>query len=315
MKRRTFYIIMAAEAVVLCAARLLGDFVPQLFTTAMAFPFEQIGMGLNALSSLGAAGRGAAAALLAGISFLPMIPVMRTYGDRERRGENIALTALTLVLLPVLYCMSSPSVLYSFAAMPDEQMLPGLKMVLGGTVWSVAACWLVLRLLRIFRKGKRSQLMTYLERMLIAACLLFTAGIFTDCLGGLTDGLKKAQLPADGVLAAARFAVSALPYIADIAAALAAMGLLERLSAEGNSEASVEAARTLSSVSAKGLGAVVISSALFSVIQLAVSPMLSDIQTKVNVPVLSLVFVLAMLLLARLIAENKRLSEDNNLFI
>ena len=314
MKNTKLYIILAVEAVLVGFAHCLGDIMPRMFTSALAFPFEQIGYVLGALSRTGAIGRGVASMLLIGISVLPMVSVLHSWNDRDRRAEHAALAMLTLVLLPVLSCMSSPELIVRLFPMIDERMLPSAKMTLGGSVWTVMLCWLVLMLLRLFRTGGRDRMLVYMRILMNVLCVLFTASIFGSCMGRMISGIREAQQPADGFMAAARFAVDALPWIADIAAAVSSGMLLDKLS-QGVSDDAVLAAERLSRVSSAGLAAVVVSGAVLSLLQLAAAPMLSDLHTEVNIPVLSLVFVLATLLFSRIIAENKRLSDDNDLFI
>jgi len=315
MKNKKLYILLAFEAVVIAISHCLGDLAPSLFTSVIAFPFEQIGYALGTLSRLDSIGRGASSMLLVGISLLPVLPVLRRWNDRERRGEHAALAMLSLVLLPVLCCMSSPALLGRVFPMSAELMPSSAKMILGGTVWTVALCWLILMLLRLFRTGEKERLPVYMRRMMSILCVLFTAAMAGPCLGQLISGLRAAQLPADGFMAAARFVTDSLPYAADIAVALAAGSVIDELSAPQASDGAVRSAERLTRLSAAGLAAVVVSGAVLGLIQLAAAPMLSDLRTEINIPVLSLVFVLAALLFSRVIAENKRLSDDNGLFI
>ena len=60
MKRRMFYGLLAAEAVILAALSLAGAAQPQWFSSAMAFPLEQLGALLRLMSGGGAVMRGAA---------------------------------------------------------------------------------------------------------------------------------------------------------------------------------------------------------------------------------------------------------------
>jgi len=315
MKRKSLCLLLVAEGIVLLLSHFLGDAVSGLFTSVLAFPFEQIGWGLGKLAALGAVGNGVALLLLAAIALLPMIPVLRHISDRSNRGENIALTVLTLVLLPVLYHMASPAAMQAMVPMSDEKMLSSLKMMLGGSAWSVAGCWLVLRMLRLFREGDRTKMLNYLHRMLCVMCAVFVGGIGFNCFGQMLSDIRAAQLPADTLMAILRFAVNSLPYAADIAVVFAGLSVLEKLTAEGVSEETVRAAEKLSRISGIGLAMVALSGAGLSLLQLTLVSGLSDLRTNVSIPVLSLAFVLAALLFSRLIADNKRLSDDNDLFI
>ena len=57
MKQNKLYAVLAAAGV-LCLAAQLGDAaLPEIFTAVSAFPFDQIGLGLRALSLSGRASR------------------------------------------------------------------------------------------------------------------------------------------------------------------------------------------------------------------------------------------------------------------
>ena len=99
MKRKAFYIILTAEAVLLCLLYLLTDFAAPLVSSVMAVPLEQIGLFLRSLSLCGGIGNGFALALWAGICLLPLIPVLKNWQEKEKRAEHAALIVLSVTLL------------------------------------------------------------------------------------------------------------------------------------------------------------------------------------------------------------------------
>ena len=55
--------------------------------------------------------------------------------------------------------------------------------------------------------------------------------------------------------------------------------------------------------------------ALLYIAQILLLPQLSNVSTEVRLPITDLFFVLVILLLSRLLIENKQLRDDNSLFI
>ena len=84
---------------------------------------------------------------------------------------------------------------------------------------------------------------------------------------------------------------------------------------ERTSEKVTETAHKLSCICCVGLAVVTASGAGLNLIQLIFSRKLYDINIHVEIPFMSLAFVLAALLFARLIEENRKLAEENEMFI
>ena len=91
MKRRSFIILMGAVFAALMALVLFVDGLPTVFSSVMAFPFEQVGAALRALALTGNIGNGFALALCIALSFLPILSVLRHRYEKDYLGENIVL--------------------------------------------------------------------------------------------------------------------------------------------------------------------------------------------------------------------------------
>ncbi|MBQ9535903.1 MAG: hypothetical protein IJU78_08680 [Clostridia bacterium] len=310
--KRKLTIFLGCEAA-LIAALLLTKGFPAVFSSLMAFPFEQIAAGMKALGGQGRLGGGLAAALWAGVSALPLLPALRLPRGRETAWERAAWFALSGVLLFVLYRMAAPAALLTDAAQTAGDMLPVQRAVLGAAAWSGVLLCVLLRILRLFRGGDTERLFGYLRWALYALCAVFTAAAVISC-GGLSEALKNAQMPADGVFAALRFLTGALPYVLDIAVTFAALELLDA-AGDGEPSGVFAAAERLSGRCCAALGITVAATAGFNLLQVVFMRLLSQINTELSIPVVSIVFIIIMLLLARLLAENKRLRDDNDLFI
>jgi len=314
MKRKTLYLIMGGEAALLLALSFFASKLPGAFAAVAAFPLEQIGLGLRALSQSGSLGNGLAMLLWAGVSLLPLAYALKWRKSAERKAENAALFALTAALFAVLYCMVNPGAVTMRLPLAGEEMAAVMKAALGLAVWSVAACYGVLALLRLFKSGDTGKLLKYLRNMLLALCALFVGCIAYSCAAGLIAAMGAAETGADRVFALLGFVAAALPYAMDIAVTLAALTLLEELLA-GEKANAVAAADGLSRLCCVSLALITAANVAFNCAQLLFMASLSNVNTTVELPLMSLAFALCALLLSRLIKENKRLSDDNDLFI
>lgn len=314
MKRKSLYILLGVELVALMALVLLTIELPSLFSSLLAFPFEQIGAGLRTLSLTGRLGNGLALAICGGVSILPLLLALRHRMEKNYARENAALYGLTVVLFLVFIAIANPTVLYAVFPNTTEEFLPVIKAVMGCTVWSVVVLWLVLRLLRLFNEGNTNKLLSYLRTLLYALCALFVGVIALSCGTILINGLADMQQSLDGVMAVVRFLAAALPYALDIVITLSALTLLDTLLSDDASGA-VNCANNVSRRCCMALGVTTASEATLNVLQLVLAKWLSDVAVSLDIPFMSIAFVLAVLLFSRLIAENRQFKDDNDLFI
>ena len=314
MKRKSFIILMGAVFAALMALVLFVDGLPTVFSSVMAFPFEQIGAGLRALALTGNIGNGFALALCIALSFLPILSVLLHRGEKDYLSENIVLCCMSIAVFVTLFSMANPSKLLSAYPFFTGEALPVVKGLMGCTVWSVIILWIILRLVRLFRGGDTNKLLCYLRVALHALCILFVAVIAISCGSTLLDGLSATQKSIDNVMAITRFIASSLPYIFVIGITLSLLTLLDAY-IEKNEENTVRHADLLSKRCCLALGVTAASATILNVLQLLLSRFLSNVSVNVEIPVVSLTFILLILILSRLIVENWKLQSDNDLFI
>ncbi len=314
MKQKTFLLLLGGVFAALMVLVLSIAGLPSVFSSVTAFPFELLGACLRALSLTGGLGNGLAVALCTALSMLPVLLALRHRGERGFLGENIVLWCMGIVILLTLYSMANPAKLLAAFPFATADFLPLAKGVMGCTVWSFFVLWMVLRLIRIFRAGNTKQLLGNLRAVLYALCLLFDAMIPLSCGSTLVKNLSAAQQNMDGVMAVLGFMASSLPYLLDIGITLALLTLLEAY-ITANHENIVKNAPALSHSCCLALGITAASTAALNVLQLLLSRFLSNVSVNVNLPIVSLAFLLLILLLSRLIVENRRLQSDNDLFI
>ncbi|MGN1016401.1 MAG: hypothetical protein ACI4PL_05350 [Faecousia sp.] len=313
MKRKTLYVLLGCEAVLIGILVLLTDRFPALFSSLPAFPFEQLALGIAAIARVGNIGNGLAVALWAGISLLPAILALRKHPGMGL-GERISLFFLSAVLFAALYGMANPGAFCPGTVGSGTEFYPIIRAVLGVSVWSAIFLAVIVGLVKRFAVGDTLQLLTDLKRLLYALCLYVAAVLVCTPFRELIASIKGSPAPLDTVFSLLRFLAASVPYAMDLLLSIYAIALLDPVIG-ANPSGIVEASRNLSRVSCTALVASAASPAVVNAAQLLFLPHLSQACAAVELPLVSIVFTLILLLLSRLLVENKRLREDNDLFI
>ena len=325
MKKKFWICLLVAEAAACIAFCLLQSQFSGLFTDLLAFPFQQLGLGLRALSLSGAAGNAVAIVLYLALSLSPAAALLAVKRRRPLHSEDALLGLLTALLFPVLYFAINPG-LFSISAQTAADFGTAL---LGGCAWSVLVAWAVLRLLRTLSGAGTERLQQYLSMLLGVLAVYFVFAAFGACFAELLSNLNALHESNQGYefwgnsgpmamtegFLVLQWTVSALPYLLDLAIIHAARLLLAELAADRYSEASVAAAERLATLCRKALVAVVLTNVGFNLLQIVFAGSLLVIDGFLYLPLFSVAFVLAALLLARFLAENRQLKQDNDLFI
>ena len=153
VKSKLFKIALAVEAVLCVLLTALKTPVGDAFVSAMAFPFEQIGLGLRALSLSGAVGNVFAFLLYIAICLLPVGALLLIKRKRNMLPEDGLLLVLSITLFFIIYWMINPG---NMAGLFHG--IPAGKAVLGGTVYSILIAYFILRILRLFRTSEVDRL-------------------------------------------------------------------------------------------------------------------------------------------------------------
>lgn len=340
MKQKIFLLVLIVEAV-LCA--VLAFAVPSGVMTGLSlftFPFVQIGDGLRALSLSGKAGNVVAIILYILFCGSPMLALLAISRKRKVYPEDGLLAGLGTLLFFVMYMMVNPGMI------PD--VLGGLiglagtgKMTLGVMLYSVLAGYVVLHILRRIGRAEMDTLQSYVRIMLYILGAFFVWAVFGAGAAGLRAeiaaleagntvegandmlaqmlgsgvGVSRDQLTLSKMFLVIRYLVDALPYLLDTVIVFGGLALLDALKEDRYGERAVSLAQRLSRRCTKFLAAVVISNMIFNVLQLIFLEKLLVIDGVVQLPILSIFFVMIVLFLTKLLSENKALKEDNDLFV
>lgn len=324
MKHRFLYILLALEAA-LCVAFSLAQISPGgVFSSVMAFPFEQIGMGLRLLSLTGKLGNSFALALYAAFCLLPVLFLLIARNKRKLYKEDTLLGLLSAALFVSLYLMINTAYIGNMFGSVGEAGLTIGKAVLGGTIWSMLFGYIILRFLRFSFESVIEKLQVYVSALIYVLTFLFVWVVCGVCFGEMLNSFSALKagntgnergLGATYVFLVLRFIADALPYILNVITTLLALDLLAAMRTDRYSEQTETLALRLSRWCGKALAAVVVSAISLNLLQLIFAPILRDINSELSIPIISVLFVLAVLLFARMVSENRRLKSDNDLFI
>ena len=325
MKEKHLLTLLSIEAAACVLFCILQRSVSGFFSTIVAFPFEQLGEGLRALSLSGGAGNAAAILFYVLLSLIPAGIWLILKKKQKAMPIDFTLFLLSVLLFVVLYYMINPG-LMGFA-------VPGTgKWSLGSTFYSVLLGYLLIRALLKYRNTGAKKLQEGLWLLLGAVNIVLVYGIFGQELGSLLLNLETVQKGntgitlSDGFFAYSdlnttylflflRFVIRILPYVLNIIIVFLARRLLTAMREDLYREESVKTAEKLARFCMWTLIVTIGLDAGFNLLQLFFQRQLYQMDYVVTVPVFSLAFVLAVLLFARYIREMQRLKADNDLFI
>ena len=322
MKRKIYKCLLTAEALACMAFCILHASLAGIFSTAMAFPFEQIGLGLRTLSLSGRVGNAAAIAIYFAVSLLPAAALPMLRKKRKLYREDGLLVLLCAVLFAVLYIMVNPGAIGALAGGGAGWLVE--KAMLGSMVYSIICGYFILRALRLFFDGSTGKLVRYMSVMLGLLNVLFVYAVFGACFSGMFGSMSALQAGNAGnehllgtsyVFIALQFVVNALPYVFNMLVVFAAQRLLDEMRKDRYSAETVAAAGQIARLCAAALVAVVLANVGFNLLQLIFAKSLMVVNSLVQIPVFSIAFVLAALLFARLVTENKQLKDESDMFI
>lgn len=322
MKQKWLVALLGLEAIFCVLFQILQGSLQGFFSAALAFPFEQIGWALRALSLASGLGNVLAFVLYAALCLLPLAFLLLLGKRRKLRAEDGLLGLLSIALFIVLYFMINPGLIGNAGWAGMAQSFG--KAALGGTLYSIVIAYLVLRALRLFSQGDAQKLLRYMGGMLRILSIIFVYIIFGAAVRDLLDAVKALQAGNIGneYLLGSSYVFLVLQYIADTSSyvlnlliVFAGMRLLRGMRINRYAVETVALAKNMARLCAVGLAVTVLIKLCFNLLQCISMKSLLVMHIAVDIPLFSIVFVLSALIVSLLIAENKTLKEDNDMFI
>lgn len=288
------------------------------------FPMEQIGWGLRQLSLSGSLGNIFAIILYLFVGLIPVLVwlILKCKGRNCKRDYLLFL--LSGFLLLVLYYMINPGLI--------EIGVVGVgKELWGGTFYSLLVGYLVLRILKKSEEAEMKGLQKGMQLLLYSVMVVFAYFIVYEFLIHLPATIATVREantaavdifgnPEEGLMVTYIFLllqsfISALPYALNVFLLFLGTKAIKELLTDAYSDQAVSAVKKIGTYCRKTLGIVVSSVAVFNVLQLLFGKLLYQIQITANIPLFSILFVVAILVVTRFVEENQKLKQDSDLFI
>jgi len=310
MKIKTMQLFLGIEALLCILLVCVQALSPWIFSTVMAFPFEQIGIG-NTLAII----------FYTILCLVPVIPVLLLYKKQKMFPEDWLLGILSIVLFVTYYFMINPGLIQAHISVAGSNVG---KALLGSIVYSILFTYIILRVLRLFFQADTGKLFQYMGALLFILNMLFVALIFGVRFNNLFESfktLREGNIGTEGSLGPSyvflilQYVVETLPYALNITVVFSTILLLKELRNDRYSEETVTVTDNLSRLCRITLAISVLANVSFNLLQLLFAKALRSIHGTVQIPLLSVTFVLAVLLLTRFVRENKQLKDDNDTFI
>lgn len=339
MGQKKFLVFLIIEAILCVALQLVLQPGPGGSGSLLTFPFEQIGDGLRALSLSGVAGNVSAVVLYILFSGSPLLALLMILRKRKLRWEDGLLAGLSVLMFFSMYLMVNPGMISDVLG-GYVGASGGGRMLLSVVCYSVLAGYLVLRVLRQVYTADAGRLQRYFRAGLYLLGAIFVGTAFGIGFGELQSsfrtlvesntvdgagsawggafagsGLEGYSLGLSKVFLVIRYAVDILPYILDTVIVLTGLKLLDALSEDRYGEKAVALAQKISGQCGRMLAIAVVTNIGFNLVQLFFLGKLLVVDGAVQLPVLSIIFVMIVLFVTRLLTENKELKEDNDLFV
>lgn len=303
---------LAVIQILLIAAAVAGSVYPQFYAAVFGFPFMQIGALMRLMSESGKTGSAFAALLWGALSLVPVFFALKNAGKQGKWMENAVLWLMSLCLFIGLWAMADGA--FADALMPNggSVMLPVKRAVLGGTIWSIIVMWAVLRLLRYIAGGGQSGLLRCMKGAVYALCAGFEFGLAFSEVTKLCACIAAAQTGTAVLAEVVSFIICAVPYAFDLLVASAGIALINAI---GTEDGTVQAAEKLAVRAKTALYVSATAIPAYNLCRMVFAGVTSSVNTHVVIMVGSLAFTLAALLLSRLIADNKQLRDENDMFV
>ena len=328
MKEKRWIAAFAAEGVLCAGLTLLLNGSTAADAGLLAFPFAQVGAGLRALSLLGGVWNVLAIVLYAAVSLLPAGFFAAVCRKRRPACEDWLLLLMSVTLFGTLWAAVNPAWLARRWFAGKTLGLP----MLGGLVYAEIIVYTILRLLRTAGAANARALRRYVRWVLAALAAVLVYAAFGSSLRELLASLMQLRegnsadmqqtwntgagpsLLWTQAMLIVRYLVDAASALLGVRVILEALRLLAAQDGGDPAQAS-ECASRIAERSAQTLRFTLLAGLAVNLAQVLLMRQLRSIALNVSLPLGTVALCLAALLLARLMQENRKLREDNDLFI
>jgi len=321
--KRNLSIILIVEILICVGLLISGKMWGGSFAVTMAFPFEQIGTVLRNLSVSGTAGNIAAIVIYCVLCLIPVLYLLIRVTKHRARLEDGLLVLFSAVLFTVIYWMINPA--YIARHFGSAELAGANKAISGIAVYSILAGYIVFRALRVFTQSETGSMIRYLRVLLSVLCMVFIYVIFGSELSGLIAAMRQLaeantaldgrQLLPSNIFLVIQYIVSVLPHALSIVIIAKGFELTKALAENQYGDDVVSSAHKISHICRVSVVAIMLSQIAANILQLVLGAVVHASYYTLSIPLLSIVFVLAALLLAKYFEQARQLKDDNDSII
>jgi hypothetical protein len=299
-----------------------------MLSTIVTFPLEQVGALLREMSLSGTGGNLAAIILYAAIALLPIGVwfFLRKKGWETKADSMLFLLSGTLFY--VLYYSVNPGLF--------ETKLPGSEgLYLSAIFYSVLVTYGVIRIQAMAAKGSKKTLFSLMKFFLWMLAAVFAVMAFVEFAITFPKALEETKKAYDEMAAFAAFTettvsvhpevmsvvtlmesiMRGVPYLLNIIIIFWSVKMIRELNKDWFSKESVAAANKLADGTGRVLGITVVLELLYNVLLFFGRNHLAVTRFTIHIPLVPILFMMAMVLIARYIRASQQLKEENELFI
>lgn len=322
MKNKPLVTTLVITAILSSLVVLLKYSMSNLFGNIICFPMEQIGKGLRWLSVQNSILNAVALVLYSLLCVSPLVLYACNRNKKKEYKEDILLLLLSLGLFYVIYMMINPARMPIYGLIPISVEM--MKVLLCGTIYSILFTYVVLRTIGLFFASDENKLYRYMSALLWITAILFTISIF-----GL--GLQETILKIESIKAAnpgtedglgitylftvLRLIVNSISLMVNVLVIFLVIEVIREYAIDSYSEKLILISHKLSELCKKGLILTFCSGMGLNLLQVFFVKSLRNIDSLIEVPLFSIIFVLGVLIFSKMIATNKALKEDNDSII
>ena len=316
MKKKLYIGLLALEALI-CLGLVLAQkssATPSLF----AFPLGLMAQGLRQLSLSGAAGNLAAWFIYILVCISPLLLFLHR---GKKLPEDGLIPVISLVCFAALYFLMNPTLLGEVFT----SVHPSSQAFLVSPVWGLLLAYGLLRLRRWLSDTDISGLTAALSFCLALIGAIFIAAIFYGCpsaaltqisaLQEANTALLEHQLLPTQFFILLQSIVQGLPYVLDMIILFSSFTLLDALRKDPYAPSTQQAAQKLGKICGGCLPVAALAHSAVQLLQLLFAKDLYQLNAITEIPLISLAFMAAILLLARFIEKSRVLKEENDSFI
>ncbi len=309
MKNKKYSVFLFVEGLILIVIGNTLDVKSENIFDAFALPFTALSEMLGNLSLSSKTGNAVALIIYFAVCLIPIFVLIFKLIKKSAEKTDSILILLSAVLFAVIYLMINPSELGLIGRAEN------IGEILSTCILSVLCGYLILKFISFIEKDGGMKIEKYLKAIIMSIGAVFIFYVCFVSFGELCSALEKSEGFIETFMALFSFFNRTIPDLFAIAIVVYALEMLSEMSKDKYSEDTLKSSEKLSVLCFTAVKVSILISIIYNILQLRYITLLQNIKFSANIPLLSLCFILAMLVLSRYMKDSKALKDDNDSFI